>query len=316
VESPAIIDLPAEAKTLPTLEASYKARDVEGFLDLHFYRKVGFQLALLCSRLRMTPAQVTLCGGAFGIAAGHLYYYRDLRLNLLGVGLHIICNALDNADGQLARLTNTGSRAGRILDSLSDHVVFVGIYLHLVLRCLAAGASPAIWLLAFAAGLSHALQGGFADYARTAYLFLAAGRSRADVDSSSRLRADYEQLHWRREPWQKFLLRTYLNFTLSQEMVSPSLMHLRAAAWRAFPSTIPAALQAEYRTAARPLFQWIGRLMTNTRMLILFLVLILDHPAWYFVVEVTFLNLVLAYCLMRQNQLCARFLPEIQNFAQ
>ena len=98
-------------------------------------------------------------------------------------------------------------------------------------------------------------------------------------------------------------------------MFSPSLMHLRAAAWRAFPSTIPAALQAGYRAAARPLFKWIGLLMTNTRMLILFLVLILDRPAWYFLVEVTFLNLVLAYALSRQNQLCRRFLPEVESRA-
>ena len=92
-------------------------------------------------------------------------------------------------------------------------------------------------------------------------------------------------------------------------------MRLRAAAWRAFPSTIPEALQARYRAAARPLFKWIGLLMTNTRMLILFLVLILDHPAWYFLAEVTFLNLVLAYALIRQNQLCRLFLPEIENLA-
>jgi hypothetical protein len=249
------------------------------------------------------------------LVAGHLYYYRDLRLNLLGMVLHVICNALDNADGQLARLTNTGSRVGRILDSLSDHIVFLGIYLHLVLRCLAAGASPAIWLLALIAGLSHAVQGGFADYARTAYLFLVSDRSRADVDSSTRLRADYEQLLWQREPWQKFLLRTYLNFTGGQEMFAPSLMQLREAAWRAFPSTIPETVQASYRAAARPLFTWIGLLMTNTRMLILFLALILNHPAWYFLFEVAFLNLVLAYALMRQNQLCRRFLPDIEGLA-
>jgi len=297
------------------IEGTYKDRDVEGLLDIYFYRRVGFALAQLFARLRLTPTGVTLLSGIFGLAAGHLYYYRDLPLNLLGMGLHIISNALDNADGQLARLTNTGSRAGRILDSLSDHLVFLGIYLHLVLRCLAAGVSPAIWLLAFAAGLSHAVQGAFADYFRIAYLFLVSGRSRAELDSSARLRADYEQLLWRREPWQKFLLRTYLNFTLGQEMFSPSLMHLRATAWRAFPATIPAALQAGYRAAARPLFKWIGLLMTNTRMLILFLVLILDHPAWYFLVEVTFLNLVLAYALMRQNQLCRRFLPEIESRA-
>ena len=296
------------------IEGTYKNRDIEGLLDIYFYRPVGFALARLFARLRLTPTGVTLLSGIFGLAAGHLYFYRDLGVNLLGMGLHIISNALDNADGQLARLTKTGSRVGRILDSISDHIVFLGIYLHLVLRCLAAGAPAAIWLLAFAAGLSHAVQGAFADYSRNAYLFLVAGRSRAEVDSSARLQTDYEQLLWRREPWQKLFLRIYLNFTLGQEMFSPSLMHLRAAAWRAFPATVPATLQATYRAAARPLFKWIGLLMTNTRMLILFLVLIPDHPAWYFLVEVTFLNLVLAYALVRQNQLCRRFLPEIIFF--
>ncbi len=295
------------------VERTYKNRDVEGVLDIYFYRKVGFALAHFFARLGLTPAGVTVLSGMTGLVAGHLYYYRDLRLNLLGLGLHVLSNAFDNADGQLARLTNTGSRTGRILDSLSDHIVFVGIYLHLVLRCLAERASPAIWLLAIAAGLSHAVQGAFADYFRNAYLFFVAGRSRAEVDSSLGLRADYEKLFWRREPWRKFLLRTYLNFTLGQEMFSPSLMRLRTAAGRAFPSAIPAALQGRYRTAALPLLKWIGLLMTNTRMLILFLVLILDQPAWYFLMEVTVFNLVLAYCLFRQNQLCRLFLPEIEN---
>ena len=297
------------------VEGTYKNRDVEGLLDIYFYRRVGFVLARVFARLGLAPTGVTLLSLISGLAAGHLYYYPDLRLNLFGMGLHILSNAFDNADGQLARLTNTGSRAGRILDSISDHIVFLGIYLHLVLRCLAGGASSAIWLLALAAGLSHAVQGGFADYFRNAYLFFVAGPSRAEVDSSMRLRAEYNKLLWQRKPWQKFLLRTYLNFTLGQEKLSPNLMRLRVAAWRAFPSTIPEALQARYRTAARPLFKSIGLLMTNTRMLILFLVLILDHPAWYFLAEVTILNLVLAYALIRQNHLCRLFLPEIENLA-
>jgi hypothetical protein len=247
------------------------------------------------------------------LAAGHLYYYPELSLNVLGMLFHVTSNALDNADGQLARLTHSGSRTGRILDSVSDHLVFLGIYLHLVLRCLAAGAPPTIWLLAVAAAVSHAVQGGFADYSRNAYLFLVAGRSRAEVDSSAKLRTDYDQLTWGRDFWPKFLLRIYLNFTLGQEMFAPRLMQLRVAASRAFSSAVPETLQAGYRAAARPLFRWIGLLMTNARMLVLFLVLILDRPAWYFVFEVTLLNLVLAYALLRQNQLCSRFLPEIER---
>lgn len=297
------------------IEGTYKNRDVEGLLDIYFYRPVGFVLARFFAWLGMTPTGVTLLSGISGLAAGHLYYYRDLRLNLFGMGLHVLSNALDNADGQLARLTNKGSRTGRILDSISDHFVFVGIYVHLVLRCLAEGASPAIWLLALAAGLSHAVQGGFADYARNAYLFFVAGPSRAEVHSSMELRSEYEQLLWRRDFWQKLLLRIYLNFTIGQETFSPALMQLRVAASRAFPSGVPQEMQSRYRSAARPLFKWIGLLMTNTRMLILFLLLILDHPAWYFVIELMLLNLVLGYALTRQNQLCRMFLPEVKAAA-
>src|SRR5437868_8142408 len=163
---------------ISALEATYKARDVEGLLDLLFYRRLGFQLARLCAALRLTPVTVTTIGGVCGIAAGHLYFYRDLRINLLGMVVHVIANLLDNADGQLARLLNQKSRTGRVIDSLFDHLIFVSIYVHLGLRCLFEGASPAIALLVLAAGLSHGLQGAAADYFRNAYLFFVNGRAR------------------------------------------------------------------------------------------------------------------------------------------
>lgn len=295
------------------IERTYKARDVEGILDIYFYRRVGFVLARAFARMRMTPAAVTMLSGIFGLAAGHLYFYRDLRLNIVGMLLHVASNAFDNADGQLARLTNQGSRAGRILDSFSDHIVFLGIYLHLVLRCLSQGSSPAIWLLALAAGGSHAAQGAVADYYRNAYLFFVTGRSRAEFDSSAEVRSNYEKLSWRREPWQKFLLRTYLNFTLGQERFLPRLMKLRAAAWTAFPDAIPIWLESRYRHFARPVFTWVGLLMTNTRMLVLFIVLILNQPHWYFITEITALNFVLAYILLQQNRMCRVLLPAIEQ---
>ena len=61
--------------------------------------------------------------------------------------LHVCANTLDNADGQLARLTHRESRDGRIIDSLADHLVFVSIYVHLTLRYLFEGWSPAICFL-------------------------------------------------------------------------------------------------------------------------------------------------------------------------
>src|SRR6266702_7867788 len=134
----------------PRVEATYKAREVEGVLDLYFYRPIGFRLAEFFARLKMTPAAVTLLGGVCGVVAGHLYYYRDLRINIMGMLLHVCANALDNADGQLARLTQRESRKGRIIYSVAAHLVFMSIYFHLALRCVTEGSSLAIWVLALA----------------------------------------------------------------------------------------------------------------------------------------------------------------------
>ena len=144
-------------------------------------------------------------------------------------------------------------------------------------------------------------------------LFFVTNRARSEFDSSAGLRSDYEQLSWKRDSLQKFLLRVYLNFTLGQERFSPNLVQLRSAAQQVFPSVIPEWLQTSYRATAKPIFIWIGLLMTNARMLLLFAVLILGRPAWYFVVEVTALNLVLGYVLLRQGELCRSFLAAIRD---
>src|SRR6202165_3710439 len=165
------------AQSAPAVEATYKARETEGFLDIHFYRPVGFWFAQFFAKLNITPTGVTFLGGLIGILPGHLYYYRDLRVNVAGMTLHIFANAFDNADGQLARMTGKGSREGRIIDSLVDHLIFVSVYVHLTLRCLVAGASPAVFLLALVAAASHGLQGAAADYFRNGFLYFANGRS-------------------------------------------------------------------------------------------------------------------------------------------
>jgi phosphatidylglycerophosphate synthase len=294
--------------TLSPLEATYKTRDVEGIVDLYFYRKIAFRLAQVFAKLRMTPTMVTLLGGVVGITAGHLYFYRDLRLNVLGMVLHICANLLDNADGQLARLLNQKNRRGRIIDSLVDHVIFLNIYVHLALRCLISGASPAVILLAVAAGISHALQGAAADYYRNAYLYFVKGRSRADWDSSRVLQSDYRQLSWSRNAWDKFLLATYLNFTRQQELLSPRLRQLRDLSERTFLSALPDSLRRLYRDAARPMLRAWGFLMTNTRMFFLFLFLFIDRPTWYFWLEVSAFNFLLIYLIVRQEKMSRSFL--------
>ena len=292
----------AEQAFVSRVDTTYKAREVEGIFDLYFYRPIGFRLAQLFARLSMKPAAVSFLSCVCGVIAGHLYFYRDLGINIAGMVLHVCSNALDNADGQLARMTRRESRKGRIIDSVADHLVFVSIYFHLALRCTRQGFSPAIWVLALTAGISHALQGAAADYYRSTYLYFATG-ARIELDSSSALRSEYKKWTWGQRPWDKLLLALYLNFTRQQEMLAPHLKRLRDTTSELFHGQIPSWLEQRYRDSAGQSLKGWGLLMTNSRMLVLFALLFLGQPVYYFWFELIPLNLLFVYLLMRQQKM-------------
>ena len=294
------------------IEATYKGRDIEGFLDVCFYRPLGFRLAEIFAWLKFKPAGVSLLACICGVIAGHLYFYRDLGINIAGMVLHVSANALDNADGQLARLTHQESRKGRIVDSVADHLVFASIYLHLTLRYVFEGASPAIWFLALGAGISHALQGAAADYYRNTYLYFT-GAARTELHSSSELRLDYRKLSWGRKSWDKLLLALYLNFTFQQEILAPHLKELREKANAVFHGQIPGWLQQRYRDLAGDMLKWWRLLMTNARMLVLFVLLFVGQPVYYFWFELIPLNLLFGYLIIRQEKMAESLLATVRE---
>ena len=291
----------------PPVESTYKARDVEGVLDIYFYRPIGYALALFFAKLRFTPSMVSLLGGSIGVLAGHLYYYSDLRLNLIGMALHVFTNALDNADGQLARLTNRGSLQGAIMDGFADYIVFLSVYLHLCLRYMAEGGSAVVWLFAIGAGISHALQSMMIDYYRYGYLQFVAGKRSADANASETVRAAYEPVSWR-DFFKKLGLWNYLSYTRQQEMLAPNLLRLRLATRDAIPEWLTLA----YRSDCKPLVKWCNCLATNPRMLLLFAFLLLGQPVWYFVVELTILNVLLVYLLLQHDVIFRSLLARLE----
>lgn len=289
------------------IDASCKSREIEGFLDLLFYRKVGFQLARFFAWAGITPNGVTLLGTVIGIAAGHLYFYRDLPTNALGMCLHVFANAMDNADGQLARLTNRQSPRGRVLDGIGDNLVFASVYVHLCFRFVAEGGSPGVWAVALLAGLSHRWQSAAAEFCRDAYLRFALGKMRS-LELSADLR-QYEAVKWSGHLLEKLLLKLHLGYVTEQEMLCPCLVRLEARARRTFASGLPQAFRDLYRQRSRTLLHFFFLLRTNTRMLVLFLLLFVGQPVWYFMVELIALNLLLVVLAFRQNAICRGLEP-------
>ena len=279
------------------IAATYKSRELEGIVDLLFYRKVGFRVAQFFARLKFTPTTVTLIGGVFGVIAGHLYFYRALFLNLIGFAFHIVANIFDNADGQLARLTHQQSRIGRIIDPIVDHVIWLSIYVHLAFRLQLHGFSGTIWVVAIVAGLSHGAQAAAADYWRHAYLYF--GKGRGELDCASKIQ---QEVH-RARGWLRVLLGLHLNVTREQEFLLPGIKHLHERIDRARPNSTPDWFRSRYASLVRPTFKLWGLLMTNSRMLLLFVLFLIRQPAWFFWAEITAGNLLLLLLILQEQRI-------------
>jgi phosphatidylglycerophosphate synthase len=158
--------------------AATKGREVEEWIDLHFFRPIGIRIARALEPTRVSPDQVTLWSLVVGLAAGHCFVYANAGINLLGFALFIVSDLFDSADGQLARLRGTSTPFGRILDGLSDNARFANLYIHVLIR-LVHHDGWSVWgalALAILAGMSHSWQSAAIDCIRHAYLELAAGR--------------------------------------------------------------------------------------------------------------------------------------------
>lgn len=289
---------------MTSVEQTYKAIEVEEKIDILFYRPIGFRLAQVADRLRLTPNVLTITGISIGVAGGHFFYYDDLRIVAIGMVLWIVSNIFDSADGQLARMTGQTSEIGRLLDGLGGGVVFGSIYLHISLRHAESGGPFGWWVLGIAllAGVSHAVQSAMADYYRNAYLRYGPPATGGELGDSRPLRARYQRLSWRTDPVRKFFTRVYINYATQQEAFAGPFLSLRDQMEARFDGHPPEAIRAEYRRLNRPLLRYYNYLTINGRTLTLFAFVLAGFGAWFFVYEVLLLNLMFAILLATQNR--------------
>ena len=111
-------------------EASIKSIDTEEFLDMWFYRPLGFRCALFFRNRGIHPNVITIISIFLGVAAGICFAQESLRWNILGILLLIWANLYDSTDGQLARITGQKTRWGRILDGFAGDCWFFFIYFY------------------------------------------------------------------------------------------------------------------------------------------------------------------------------------------
>lgn len=98
---------------------------------------------------------VSLGGLALGTCAALSYsQWHAWPFALLGLLLSVGWLIADGLDGMIARATGTASALGRALDGLCDHGVFALLY---IVLAVSVGTTEG-WILAWAAGIAHAVQ--------------------------------------------------------------------------------------------------------------------------------------------------------------
>ena len=294
----------------PTLESTLKSLDTEEFIDIHFYRPIGYRWALLFNKMGVSPNAVTIASIVIGVAAGICYYPTDLAINILGMLLLVWANSYDSADGQLARMTGKKTPLGRILDGAAGDIWFITIYAAICLR-LTPQWGIWIWVLAAITGFFHSKQAAMADYYRNVHLLFLKGKSGSELSYSPHLKEHYREMSWRREFIYKLFETFYINYTVGQEQLTPQFQRLMNKIRTQYAGQAPESFRVAFREKSLPLMKYTNMLSFNTRVISLFISLLIDLPWVYFLFEMTVLNAMLVYMIYTHEQFCKRFMDEL-----
>ena len=182
-------------KILKQYKSLLKPLPLEGGPDLLVFRPLAFILVHILKHFPITPNQVSFSALFTGLLTA-VFFSMGTRKSFLWAGIcYGITVTLDCADGMLARLKNSGSTMGRIIDGVVDYInsfaVMFGLNFGILKMNLALpfGWSPWIWMSI--AGFPMILHCMVVDYYRNQFAIHALGIKKPDFDETKQ----FERMH-------------------------------------------------------------------------------------------------------------------------
>lgn len=156
----------------PPARDGTKSATSDELINTYVMRPLAGALVRRLVSTSIRPDHLTFASGVAGCLAAALYL-PGLEMLTMMAGLCVtLKDLLDTADGQLARAQNTGSRAGRFLDSLVDVLVNVLVFTAFSLGLFRNGASGWVFLLGAAALAGTTMRVSYHVFYQTSYLHL------------------------------------------------------------------------------------------------------------------------------------------------
>lgn len=302
------------------LQASFKSKDTEEWLDVYFTRPIGLVFAIFWNKLGVHPNVITILSIFLGVGAGIMFGYTDLMHNILGVLLLMFANFCDSTDGQMARLTGKKTLLGRVLDGFSGDLWFVSIYFAIIFRLFNQNIPGTelhwhllIFVLAFVAGvMCHSPQSSLADYYRQIHLLFLKGKEGSELDNYAQQRQIYENLP--KSKWfDRLFYYNYANYCKSQEKRTPKFQKMMEVVKERYGSVenMPQELKEQFIKGSRPLMKYTNILTFNVRAITLYVTCLLNCPWVYLLVEIIILSIIYIYMHKKHESLCAEITNQI-----
>lgn len=108
---------------------SLKAIETEEPLDLLVYRPLAFLVAKALVHTPATANMVSVASLFCGVLTGVLFWQGTQASLVLGAATYFLCNTLDCADGQIARMKGSSSPLGYIVDGAIDYLATIAVYI-------------------------------------------------------------------------------------------------------------------------------------------------------------------------------------------
>jgi len=222
-----------------TMPTPSKPREVEELIDEYLHRPLAARVVSLLVPTPITPNQVTIVSGLFGLAAGVAIALggRNPSWLLWGGLLLFVSVILDCCDGQLARARAISSTTGAIVDGLTDYVVGISIAIGATYSMVQAFDEPRYWLLGLAGLVSIAAQSALFDHAKTRYIARVAGGYSEREEDVERVAAGRARAFGEGRYREAFLFWVYERYSRAQHAALSIPVAADPAAYRAANAT-------------------------------------------------------------------------------
>ena len=292
-------------KNAEEINEARKSRETDDPFDVLFYDSIAIKLSHRFIKAGVSANSVTFLSLLFGVGGSILLYSPNRLIDLLGMAFIIFAAILDCCDGQIARLTDTSSQLGRVLDGTVDILNFFAIYCVLGLRMMnemipftGVKWGVFVWIPIIICIICHADQARIADYYRGLHLFFLEGSNLSYMTRSEDLKEELASLKKDSPLFERLYRVFYLIYTRDQERQTPRVQKLLKEIEKR-DNTVSEEVSEAYITQSRKYIRISGALTYNIRTYGLFIAILFRVPVLYFIYVIIVLELVKVFVVIR-----------------